>query len=89
MVPKPASLAAPAPARHRAEAVVLGALVGIGQDGVGLVDLLEALLGLLVAGVPVGVVLQRELAEGLLELGLAGVARRRRGSRSRLLHRPR
>jgi hypothetical protein len=48
------------------------ALVGIGEDRVGLVDLLEALLGLLVAGVAIGVALHRERAERLLDLRLAG-----------------
>src|SRR5262249_42268051 len=55
----------------RAEAVEMRALVGIGQDGVGLVDLFELLLGLFVAAVAVGVVLHRELAVRLLDLGFA------------------
>src|SRR5262249_21197876 len=54
-----------------AQAVVLLALVGIGQDRVGLVDRLEARLGGLVAGLLVRVVLAGELAEGLLDVGLA------------------
>src|SRR5204862_296502 len=49
-------------------AVVLLALLGVGEDVVGLGDLLEALLGPLVARVAVGVVLARELAVGLLDL---------------------
>src|SRR5262249_10079375 len=58
-----------------AEAVVLLALVRGGQDGVGLVDRLEAGLGALVAGPLVGMVLPGELAEGLLDLGLGRRAR--------------
>src|ERR1700684_2351264 len=49
-------------------AVVLLALLGIAKHVVGLGDLLEALLRLLVVGVAVGVVLTRELAVGLLDL---------------------
>ena len=49
-------------------AVVLLALVGIAEHVVGLGDLLEALLGLRVARVLVGVVLARELAVGLLDV---------------------
>jgi hypothetical protein len=45
------------------EAIVQLALLGVAQDLVRLVDLLEARLGLGVAGVDVGVVLARELAE--------------------------
>ena len=60
---------------HGAEAVVLGALVGIGEDRVRLVHGLEVLLGLLVPGVAVRVVLHGELAVGLLELRLARRAR--------------
>ena len=57
-----------------AEAVVLGALLGIAQHLVGLGGFLEALLGGLVAGIAVGVVLQRDLAVGLLDLVGAGAA---------------
>src|SRR4029079_3872754 len=42
----------------------------VGQDGVRLVDVLELLLGGLVARVLVGVVVPGELAERLLDLGL-------------------
>src|SRR6266508_4620845 len=59
-----------APAVPRAERVVLLALVGVGEDVVGGLDLLEPLLGLLVARVLVGVVLADELAVGLLDLVL-------------------
>src|SRR5439155_14859443 len=60
---------------RRAEAVEVRALVGVGQDRVRLVHLFEPLLGFFVAAIAVGVVLHRELAIGLLELGLAGGAR--------------
>ena len=66
-----AAEAAAGPAAGRegaAAAVVLLALLGVAEHVVGLGDLLEALLGLLVAGVAVGVVLARELAVGLLDL---------------------
>jgi hypothetical protein len=59
-----------------AAAVVFRALLGVGQDGIGGGDLLEALLGarFLVA---VRVVFQRELAEGVLDrlgVGIPGEA---------------
>src|SRR5581483_3284610 len=57
-----------------AEAAVIGALLGIGEDGIGLGALLESLLGFLAARVLVGVVLDRELPEGGLQLGPAGGA---------------
>jgi hypothetical protein len=56
-----------------AEAVVLGALLGVLQDVVGLGRLAELLGRLRVLGVAVGVVLHRQLAVGLLDLGLAGL----------------
>src|SRR3954471_17631037 len=70
-----AAEAAALTAAGRAEAApVVGlALVGIAQQVVGLLDLLEALLGLLVVRVAVGVVLTDQLAMGLLDL----VGRRR------------
>src|SRR5204863_7184318 len=55
-------------AEDPAARVVALALVGVGQDGVRLLDLLEALLGRRVARVLVRVVLPRELAVGLLDL---------------------
>ena len=58
-----------------AEAIVARALVGVGQHRVGLGRFLELLLGGLVAGIAVGVVLQRELAIGALDVLIAGVAR--------------
>ena len=70
---KPAA-AAPLDARV-AVGVVAPALVRVAEDAVGLGRLLEALLGLLVAGVAVGVVLEGELAVGGLDLLLRGVAR--------------
>jgi hypothetical protein len=51
-----------------AEPIVRGPLLGIPKDLVGLRDLLEAVLGLLRSLVAVGVVLQRELPIGLLDL---------------------
>ena len=56
-------------------------LPGVGEDGVGLAQLLELLLGHLVVGVLVGVVLDRELAVGALDLLLRSRPRTRRGSR--------
>ncbi len=53
-----------------AEAVVGGALLLIAQHGVSLAALLEALLGLIVAGVAVRVILQRQLAIGALDLAV-------------------
>src|SRR5690606_29132382 len=70
----------PEPAPHRrihagmAELVVRGALLRVAEHLVGLLGLLEALLGGLVAGVAVGVVLHRPSPVGLLYLGLAGVS---------------
>src|SRR6185369_13350610 len=69
-----ARLARSAGTRHRAEAVVLGPLVGIGENGVGLADLLEALLGVAVPRVPVGMVLAGEGAVRLLQHGVVGIA---------------
>ena len=53
-----------------AKAVVGGALLLIAQHGVGLAALLEAFLGLMVAGVAVRVKLQRQLAIGALDLAV-------------------
>src|SRR5205807_703704 len=64
----------------RTELVVLLSLVGITQDLVGLVDLLEPLLRLLVALVDVGVMLARQLAKGAVNLlggGRSGHTQRR------------
>src|SRR5262249_23103716 len=57
-----------------AEAVVGSALVGVLEDLVGLVDLLEAGLARLVTGIAVRVPLHGELAERGLELGVGGGA---------------
>src|SRR5262249_36737855 len=57
-----------------AEAVVGGALVGILEHLVGLVDLLEAGLAALVAGVAVGMPFHGELAECGLQVAVAGLA---------------
>jgi hypothetical protein len=62
--PKPPPKAAERPGA----AVVLLALLRVAEHVVGLGDLLEARLGLLVVRVAVGVVLARELAVGLLDL---------------------
>src|SRR5699024_9556829 len=55
-----------------AELVVAGALLLVGEHLIGLVDLLELGLGILVAGVQVGVVLLGLLPVGLLDLIVAG-----------------
>ena len=62
-----------------AVAVVGRAALGIGQHLVGLGGLLELRLRLRVVRVDVRMQLAREPAEGLLDLRLVGVARRRRG----------
>ena len=54
--------------------VVLGPLLGVGEDLVGLGGLLELLLRILVPLVLVGMMLHRQLAEGLLYLRFRGVA---------------
>ena len=55
-------------AGHRPDGVVLLALLGVGQHGVGLADLLEPPLGVPVTGVGVRVVLPGELAVRLLHV---------------------
>src|SRR4029450_7318075 len=69
-----AALAAAPPPLERGvpEAIVGGAALALAQHLVGLPDLLEALLGGLVAWILVRVILERELAIGLLELLVAG-----------------
>ncbi len=64
----------PPPARG-AERVVGAALLGVGEQVVGGLDLLELLLGTVVARVSVRVVLARELAVGLLDLVVGRVLR--------------
>ncbi len=56
-------------------AVVLPALLGVGQHLVGAVNLLEPLLGLLIAGVDIGVVLAGKPAICLPHLLVGGAAR--------------
>src|SRR5262249_17794143 len=58
-----------------AELVVSSTLLCVGENGIGLRDLLEALLGSLVSGIHVGMVLARELAIRLGDRVLAGVSR--------------
>jgi hypothetical protein len=57
-----------------AEAVVGGALVGVAQDFVGFLGLLELLLGLGVVRIAIRMVLHGQLAIGLLDLFFGGVA---------------
>ena len=79
---EPAGLAARGEAgarAHRADLVVLLALLGVGEHRVRLADLLELRLRLRIALVGVGVILAGELAVRLLQLGVADVLRRRRG----------
>src|SRR5829696_6049836 len=62
-----------AAAEDAAPGVVLLALIGVRQDRVGGLHLLEALLGVLVAVVRVRVILARQLAVGLLDLVVRGL----------------
>jgi hypothetical protein len=52
-------------------AIVSRTLLGVRQMLVGFVQLLEPRLGLLVAGMPIGVTLHRRLAEGGLQVSVA------------------
>src|SRR5262249_17542637 len=61
--------------RHLAEFVVVATLLGIREHVVGARDLLEAVLGGLVAGIHVRVVLARELAIGSAQRVGIGIAR--------------
>jgi len=54
------------------EAIIGGALVGVLQDLIGLVDFLEAVLAFAVAGIAVRVVLHRGLAKRRLDVRIAG-----------------
>ena len=56
-----------------AEAVVGGALLRIAQDAIGLGGFLEFFLGVVIAGIAVGMMLQGELAVGRLEHRLVAV----------------
>src|SRR4029077_16913858 len=58
----------------RSEFVVLLALGRIAEDLVGLVDLLEAGLGLLVVGIEVGMMLAGEFAVGRFDFGIRSAA---------------
>src|SRR5262249_19180702 len=69
--PDVADAAAPG---HGPEPVVSGPLVGIRQNRVRLADLLEALLGLFVAGVFVRMVRPGEIPVGPLQFGVIGVS---------------
>ena len=55
------------------EPIIGGALVGLGQDFVGFFGFLEARLGLRVVGIAIGVVLHREAAVRLLDVGLGRI----------------
>src|SRR5271155_250407 len=56
------------------ETVILRAPLGIGEDLVGLVEFLETFLGVLVAGIAIGMKLNGETAIGLLQFDFAGAA---------------
>jgi hypothetical protein len=63
-----ATLAGAAAEAGVAVAVVGGALVGVGEDGVGFADFLEFFFRVRIIGIAVGMILQRQLAIGALEL---------------------
>jgi hypothetical protein len=71
--PKPSTGATRSCPSH-AEAIVLRALTGIAEDFVRLYDFLEFLFGRFVTLVAVRMVLHREAAVRLLDLGLRGTA---------------
>ena len=56
-----------------AELVVAGALLLVGEDGMGFGDFFELLFGVFVAWVFVGVVFEGELTVGLLDFVIGGV----------------
>ena len=56
------------------ETVILRAPLGIGEDLIGLVEFLELLLGLFVAGVAIGMKLNGETTVGLFQFVFAGAA---------------
>ena len=58
--------------RGMPEAVILRAPLRIGENLVGLVEFLEAFLGVFVAGIAIGMKLNRETAVGFLQLDFAG-----------------
>ena len=57
-----------------AVAVVDGALIGVGEHGVGFADFFEFFFRVRIVGIAVGMVLQRELAIGALEFDLGDSA---------------
>ena len=57
------------------ETVVAGALLAVGENGIGLAALLEALFSIRIVGIAVGMKLQGELAIGALNFLIAGGAR--------------
>jgi hypothetical protein len=59
---------------HETELIVLGLLLGIAQNFVGLAYLLEAPLGVLISRIGIGVVLANELAVGPLDLLRTGAS---------------
>src|SRR5690606_19540473 len=61
------------PRTHGADLVVFLALILVAEDGVGLADLLGLRLGGRITRVRVGVILARELAIGLLQIGVGDV----------------
>ena len=67
---KPRSLPGAAAESGVAVAVVDGALVGVGEHGVGFADFLEFFFRVGIVGIAVGMKLQRELAIGALEFQL-------------------
>ncbi len=69
---KPGAAAGAAGDAGVTEAVVASALVVVGEHGVGLGRFLEFVLGRLVAGIPIGMVLKRELAVRALDLRIGG-----------------
>src|SRR3954469_14831744 len=69
-----AEAAGGAEAGEGAARVVLAPLLRVGQNVIGLLDLLEALLGSSVPGVAIGMVLADELAVGLLDVLCRGLA---------------
>ena len=65
-----------------AEAVVQAALLAVGEHGVGFRGFLERFFGLVIAGIAVGMILQRELAVRALDLLIRGLRARPRAPRS-------
>ena len=69
------SAAAPALETGVAELIVDGALAGIRKHLVGLLALLESVLGLRVVGIAVGMKFHRQASIRLLDIRLAGIPR--------------